>query len=130
MITEGNPNEVLYHYELGFPKEVRFPKGFTYNLNLKYGAHARKEALQDRYADLSKGLPTSIDIRKGKIIEIGVVGNTITKVVIRFSYNEKIDIIIVFSTHDGFVRTVWANEKNDHHKTLDATKYSKPINRA
>lgn len=68
-------------------------------------------------------------MRKGDIFEIGVTGNTVTKMAVRFPYNDKLDIVLVISPSDGFVRTVWANEKGDTHKTLNLYKYADPNSR-
>lgn len=119
--------EVLYHREKGFPEDVNLPRGFSPVMRLRYGSHARLEALQDRYGDIK--LPTTIDIRTGEIFEIGVVGSTVTKMGVRFPYNDKLDFILIIQPADGFVRTVWANEKNDTHKTLNLSKYADPNTR-
>lgn len=100
------------------------PQGFSPMVRLRYGTHARQEAFADRYGILD--LPETIDIRKADIVEIGVTGNTVTKIVARIPHDEKKDIVIVFLPADGFVKTVWANEKNDNHKSLNKSKYVDP----
>lgn len=128
-----NPNdqrqnaEVLYHKEKGFPSDLKMPRGFNPVIKLKYGPHARQEAFKDRYGNLE--LPDRIDVRDGDIFEIGVTGDTVTKMGVRFPYDDKIDLVIVVSTQDGFVRTVWANTKGDQHKTLNLNRYANPNRR-
>ncbi len=116
--------ERLYHKDIGFPKGANLPDGFSPVIRLRYGPHAMKAADDDRYGRLN--LPAVIDIRKGELFEIGVTGNTVTKMAVRMPYDNKIDLILVFGPRDGFVRTVWANEKGDKHKTLDRAKYVDP----
>lgn len=116
--------ERLYHREKGFPQDVNLPRGFSPVVRLRYGGHARQEAMADRYGNLK--LPDVIDVRKGDIFEIGVTGNTVTKMAVRMPYDDKIDLVVVFMPADGFVKTVWANTKGDTHKTLDLSKYADP----
>ena len=117
-------NEVLYHKDIGFPDDLNMPRGFQPVMNLRYSSHATEEALADKYGEIK--LPHRVDIRKGETFEIGVSGTTVTKLGIRFSYDDKRDIIMIISPADGFVRTVWFNEKADKHRTLDRSKYATP----
>ena len=119
-----NQGEVLYHKDIGFPDNINLPQGFNPVMQLNYGSHARKEAMEDKYGEIR--LPHRIDVRKGETIEIGVTGNTVTKMVIRFSYDQTRDIVMVFMPKGNFVKTVWFNLKTDHHKTLDHSKYATP----
>lgn len=119
----------LYHASVGFPKKWidYLPRGFSpRNVYLKYGSHAREEAMKDRYGDIT--LPRAISFTEGglKIIEMEIQGQSVTKLVVRMSYDADKDITIVFNPADGFVRTVWLNEKTDTHKTLDKSKYRVP----
>lgn len=119
--------EKLYHKDIGFPKGANLPHGFSPVVRLRYGPHAREAANNDRYGRLE--LPQAIDIRKGELFEVGITGNTVTKMGVRMPYSDRIDLIVVFSPADGFVRTVWANEKGDKHRTLDRTRYLDPNQR-
>lgn len=119
--------EKLYHKDIGFPKGANLPRGFQHVMKLRYGPHAIQAANTDRYGKLD--LPPAIDIRKGELFEVGLTGNTVTKMAVRMPYDQHIDLIIVFSPADGFVRTVWANEKGDKHRTLDRSRYLDPNTR-
>ena len=126
MLLENiNPSnrERLYHKDIGFPSNLRMPPNFNPIVRLSYSGHAQAEA-NDKYGQLS--LPKVIDTRKGDIVEIGVTGLTVTKIVIRMHYDDVKDIVIVFLPDSGRVKTVWANLKSDKHKTLDRSKYSDP----
>ena len=122
--TQPQNGEVLYHKDIGFPDDIRLPQGFNPVMRLSYGSHARREAMEDKYGHIR--LPHRIDLRKGQTIEIGVTGKMVTKMVVRFSYDETRDIVLVIIPKTGFVKTVWFNLKTDQHKTLDHTKYAKP----
>ncbi|QDJ96236.1 hypothetical protein Xoosp13_49 [Xanthomonas phage Xoo-sp13] len=100
------------------------PRGFTPVIKLRYGGHAREEAMLDKYGNIK--LPDVVDVRKGDVVEVGVTNNVVTKMVVRFHYDDRRDIVLVINPSDGFVRTVWANDKNDKHKSLNRAKYVDP----
>ena len=112
--------EILYHKDIGFPKLPMRPTLVT----LKYGSHARQEALEDRYGNIK--LPKQVLLERSNLIELGMIGGTVTKVVMRQKYSKTHDLIIVISTKDNFVRTVWLNCVEDLHSTLDRSKYAVP----
>jgi hypothetical protein len=117
-------SETLYHKDIGFPDNLEMPRGFHPIMSLTYSSHANEEALSDKYGEIR--LPQRVDVRKGTTVEVGVRNNVVSKLVIRFSYDANKDIVMVINPNDGFVRTVWFNEKNDRHKTLDRSKYVDP----
>ena len=114
----------LYHKDIGFPENLELPRGFTPVMDLRYSQHAIDASRDDQYGAMR--LPRRIDVRKGEMIEIEVTGRLITKMVVRFSYNEELDIVMVVNPSDGFVRTVWFNKKTDKHATLNRAKYATP----
>ena len=73
--------------------------------------------------------------RKGEIFEVEKEGKYITKFVIRLPYDLKNDVSIVLrDVYDEETKapyllmvTVWLNNRNDNHCTLDASKYEKEI---
>jgi hypothetical protein len=62
-----------------------------------------------------------------KTIEVGLTGRRVEKVVIRVFHPESFDLDIVMVLIPGpvywTVKTVWLNERNDKHATLDRSKY-------
>lgn len=122
--NQNTQNEILYHKDIGFPNDIQMPRGFNPVMDLRYGSHAKDAARDDRYGQMR--LPQRIDVRKGETVEIGVTGKTVTKMVIRFSYNDTLDMVMVIIPASGFVKTVWFNQKNDTHKTLNHAKYANP----
>ena len=124
---QSGQEEKLYHKDVGFPSDARLPKNFTGVVRLNYGSHAREEAMADKYGNLK--LPAILDIRKCEIIEIGVVGTMITKMVVRTAYSRELDLVIVFIPQTGFVKTVWANKTTDKHTSLNKSRYAVPANK-
>lgn len=127
ILFEGvDPNEVSYHKDVGFPDELEFPRGLKAEVDLHYGSHAREQAIVEKYGLLR--LPYRIDLRKVEIFEVATRrgSNVISKVCVRMSHDQEKDIIIVFFVPDGFVKTVWANLKTDHHRTLNRSRYVDP----
>jgi hypothetical protein len=121
--------ETLYHKAVGYPPDLTFPRLFNpTSVTLDYGGHAKQAAYEDRYGKLT--LPATIDLRRVEIVEVGAVGNTITKVVCRTAFQQRkgIILVLVIMIPSGVVKTVWANEARDSHKTLDRSRYVKPKN--
>lgn len=119
-------DEVRYHKDIGFPPDLTLPRGFNPVLDLKYGSHAREEAMAEKYGILQ--LPRRIDIRKTEIFEVATRrgSNIIQKICVRMAHDDKKDIVIVIMVPQGFVKTVWANLKTDTHRTLNRANYTDP----
>jgi len=112
---------MLYHAEIGFPK-VNLWSGC---LSLSYSIHALQAANSDRYGHMA--LPSTLDIAAAQIIEIEVESSKVVKTLYRISYSDRLDICLAVLAN-GFVKTVWFNEKTDKHFTLDVSKYARPSN--
>ena len=121
-----DPNEVRYHKDIGFPDALTLPRGFNPVVRLQYGSHSREEAIKEKYGVLN--LPQRIDVRQTEIFEVATDkgSNVIKKMCVRLPHDDKKDLIIVFMASNGFVKTVWANLKNDRHKTLNRANYAGP----
>jgi hypothetical protein len=119
----------LYHRDVGFPKDwkQRLPHGFNpFIIRLNYGNHARMAAWDDKYGKIN--YPYRISFKDDlQIFEIEIQRGTVVKMGVRMSYDKNHDLSIIFNPQDGFVRTVWLNEKNDTHRTLNTSNYRKPI---
>ena len=118
----------LFHTELGFPSTFQPPTG---SRELEYSHHAQKAALDDRYGHID--LPPRINLDKMKLIEVGVENGRVSKFLYRGELDDDRDICIVAipkpKGQKWFVKTVWINESNDKHRSLDASKYLKPKKR-
>jgi len=110
---------LLYHAQIGFPPWFKAP---THTIKPRYGSHSFSEAQIDRYGRIE--LPKVIDLSKYKVIEIGIEGTQVVKMLIRGQLDACRDICLVLS--GDFVKTVWVNMRLDSHRTLDRSKYSVP----
>jgi hypothetical protein len=112
----------LYHSQIGLPKNVEWFFGRSYLLT--YSRHAQLSCLNDRYGVIRKP-PFQAQVTRENIIEVETQGNLIIKIVIRVSYDERFDVVIALIPDFDIatVKTIWLNEKNDFHKTLDKSKY-------
>ena len=110
----------LYHKEIGFPPKMKFRKveGLTPS------AHALRERDSDRYGKFD--IPSEFDPATWDVIEVEVNNGALNKIVARKPIDEARDVVIVFLPLTRLIKTVWVNEKNDLHKTLDKSAYSKP----
>ncbi len=112
--------EKLYHKDIGFP-DFNIKKA---TLKVQYTRHALRAARNDRYGDIT--LPKTVKLTMDNIVEIGLVGQSITKVVTRQKHCNRFDLVVVLSTPSLRVRTVWLNEISDKHNSLDKSKYEVP----
>lgn len=112
------PMPLLYHKDVGLPKTFTKPLP---GLRLIYGNHA-KQAMADEatYVPLPAALPAEF-----RIIEVEIMQKQVLKWVLRVPTATERDLVMVVQP-DGFVRTVWSNDKNDTHKTLKRHLYARP----
>lgn len=113
---------LLYHFQVGIPKELKTRFGV---LQLRYTQHALSAANSDRYGAMQ--LPHTLDTESAKVIEVeaDIFGNVV-KVLYRVPHCANFNLILAVIPAEGFVKTVWLNQKNDCHKTLDRAKYTQP----
>lgn len=117
----------LYHRNIGWPGDVRWPEG---RYRLVYTRHARTEAAVDKYRPIQ--LPPTIELYGiGRIVEAEIrEDGTVTKLVARVPYDVWHDLALVLVPGKEYnvfvVKTVWLNERNDTHRSLDARRYTRP----
>ena len=112
--------EGLFHRDIGLPDCA--PLFFSFELT--YSAHAKRACVEDRYGTIRP--PRFVRPREGEIIEVQVWNGRIVKAVVRTTYNDIHDLILVIVPEDidkAFVKTCWLNRKDDTHCTLDRSKY-------
>lgn len=113
---------MLYHVDVFMPK-FSFPMG---QFKLRYSQHAIRECNSDRYGIIIP--PQNITTSNAKIIEVETnENNKIIKIVYRQYLDTKRDIVIAvdITRQPWTVKTVWVNLRNDNHKTLNTSKYSR-----
>lgn len=112
---------MLYHTDLGFPNSLELKE--EYLIEPKYSIHALKASKKDRYGIIT--LPKIIEFNKKAIIEVETQDNIhVDKVVVRLPYLRELDLCIVIILETNVVKTVWLNNKNDKHLTLNVKKYN------
>lgn len=111
----------LYH------KDIRLPEGFRLPcrvVTLEYSRHAQRAADDDRYGMIPV-LPI-LNLGLCEVIEVEIAGRRVEKMVLRTgldAHNDVVVVVIPKTPNHYFVKTVWINEKNDDHKTLDRSRY-------
>lgn len=109
----------LYH------SEIRLPNGFvkpTGRVRLVWSRHADEARHDDRYGSIRRFSTATLD--NLEVIEVGVEGGKVVKILFRGRYTETLDVCMVLVPGTEWrVKTVWINERNDLHRTLDRSKY-------
>lgn len=111
----------LYH------ADIRLPEGFVLparTIKLEWTRHALRALTTDRYGLIPKF--DHVDLTTKSVVEVGLEGRLVRKVVIRGDLDGVHDIVYVLipqGLNPWVVKTVWINERNDSHKTLDRSKY-------
>lgn len=113
----------LYHRDLGMPGFVA-PAMAGFAVLLQYGGHVMHR-MAERGICPSR-VPTVWQPGTGEVFEVETDDRrkVVTKFAARVSYDDRRDLVIVIA-NTGKVITVWTNDKNDQHATLDISKYSK-----
>jgi len=117
-----------YHKDLGFPK-VHLKRleelNAKYNSSKRFGrtSHA-VQRLNERfdYLNILKFLAEEIRFKVEDIFEIYVENEVVQKVCYKIDYSSWQDLIIIL-TKDKAIVTLYANAKNDNHKTLKKELY-------
>lgn len=123
----------MYHSDVGtgIPDDVYYPCGPVY---VNPSPHAQSEAQNDRYladGETALAIPRVVEVREDNVFEVEELSNGLYKVGVRESYDATRDIIYIILLDGGVndpispctLKTVWVNEKNDQHTTLDVSAY-------
>lgn len=118
----------LYHKDIYLPNFYDKPTGIA---DIRYGQHAIRSALTDRYAEIK--LPKQLNLDELETIEVqydtmyAFGGSEFTedlhilsKIVLRGQHDDTNDVCYVLIPDGGgwFCKTVWLNKRSDTHKTL------------
>lgn len=114
-------SSLLYHKDVFMPPSVSQP---IHEGPLRYGHHARQEAMNDRYGQVP--LPTTFCPANATLIESEYdrERKEVVKQVWRIPVDDKRDAVLAIGA-GGFVKTVWINLRSDAHRTLDKSRYVK-----
>ena len=106
--------EVVYHKDIGLPTNFTKP---TPGMKLNYTSHAT-ERIEQKGLRPPTTLPSLYDI-----IEVTMIGQRVTKWVLRWQADASTDIVLVLLPN-GIVKTAWPNMHSDTHTTLNRSKYA------
>lgn len=111
----------LYHYKLGIPSYLQTRYGV---ILLNYGKHSLEKAFER--AGKTFKVPVRLDTDKAQVIEVeSNEKREVVKVVYRIKFNHKEDLCIVVMPWTWKVKTVWLNDVDDKHYTLNEHPYTK-----
>jgi hypothetical protein len=114
-----------YHKKIYFPKIQELNK-FNNNINGKnwqYSKHCL-ENIKYRFIDIENLLIfiKGLKLQYEDIFEYYLINNKIEKVCYRIKYQKNIDIILVISNEKNLI-TIYINQENDNHETLQKNLY-------
>lgn len=112
--------ETLYHPEVYLPRWFTMPTG---RVTLDYTRHALRAAKSDRYGEVP--IFETVNLDNLSLVEMGAVGKTVTKIVVRGGYDTLRDHVLVLIPGEVYtVKTVWYNLRTDNHRTLRRDRYA------
>jgi hypothetical protein len=118
-----------YHREIVLPASPEFAGKF----GLVYSNHALGEAARDRYFKGALGqLPSVVKLTEDDPdrVEATFEGGQCVKLVIRVEFDDELDLVLVLipaEEHSLRVKTLWFNQWDDKHATLDRSRYLSKI---
>ena len=124
----------LYHKSLGFPQGAVLH--WLGEVKISHTRHSLDQCLRPECRRWVKG--GVIDIPEGAkvfiieddIVEVEVVGGIPVKALVRLYYDDNSDVCFALcSPLHGVAKckTLWTLNANDNHKTLDMSKYIRPV---
>jgi hypothetical protein len=118
-------NTVKFHREVGFePGAIEeIIAGLKRLSSLRYTQHAKFETIKDRYSIIP--VVKLEDIKPEEIFEYTREGNQIVKFAVRLTGLDRVLDFCYSISLDGNVITVWANTKEDSHRTLNEGLYTR-----
>lgn len=94
----------------------------TGRVPLRYSKHAIQASANDRYGNLR--ILKSLTLSRCEVIEVETDSGKIVKYLLRCAYSDTLDIVLaVIPGPVWLVKTVWGQAKDDHHRTLDRSRY-------
>lgn len=115
-----------YHKDLGIPAAALRAANQLFVLN--WSRHAQNACLTDRYGVIEHP-PRAVKAEPRHVIEATLENLRVVKLVVRVSYCEIFDIVLVIvptGAGNATVKTCWLNKRTDTHKTLDRSRYVIP----
>lgn len=123
----------LFHKSLGFPAGATTP--WLGVIAIRHTGHSSAQCLRPECRRWVKGgvinIPEGeqLDIDAESIIEVEIAGGRPVKALVRLQYDDNSDIcfaLLAPEFRQAICKTLWTLNANDHHRTLDLSKYVKP----
>ena len=115
---------MLYHKNLGIPAQLMVVLSGL-KVALTFSRHAKMECLHDKRELIFP--PLEVNISPSNIVEVDAEGRVINKVLVRFPYSDKSDLLMALipepAVNMAHVKTCWLNDVNDNHATLREERY-------
>lgn len=110
----------LYHADIRLPQGFRLPNRL---IGLSWTRHATHARNDDRYGYIPE-IPV-LNLGECQTIEVGMEGGHVRKIVVRTELDDFNDIVFVLipGPNKWIVKTVWINQENDSHRTLNRSRY-------
>ena len=112
---------MLYHTDQHIPPAIRAQVRRTGKVTPIYSQHAintsyKRQVVLPNVIDFTKCEPFEIETKKdGTIIKVGYR--------MRYQHAPKSDLILIIHPSNNYVRTVWVNQIDDQHASLDVSIY-------
>lgn len=122
------PEVTLWHQRIGYTAAVMEQLKDYGTVRVRYGAHAIKSAQYDRYGFIP-WLPNLVLVHPDTVVELETLKgtDTIYKLLVRVPYEKHRDLVLVILPgQNNFVKTLWGQEVDDHHLTMDTSRYARP----
>lgn len=112
----------LYHVDVYFPPHLKMP---VEGQPLWYSMHAIRAAEFDGL-DQAR-LPATLPPHRVIEVEVDRRTSVVTKWIVRAPLPGRYDDLVMAITSDYRVKTTWVNRRDDHHRTLDRSRYVQPV---
>jgi hypothetical protein len=90
--------------------------------NTIYPTPSKHAIDQARYKQIE--IPKKITYDHNDIVELYMTSYSVDRIVIRTTYDNRFDLVSVYSPTKNRLITLWLNSKSDNHKTLNTKKYT------
>jgi len=107
-----------YHRDIYLPEQVN---NMHFVCALRYTFHALRAAKSDKRGIIN--LPQVFDSSKATPVDATIQNGRVWRILYRMDYDKDKDLCLVIEPHNRTAVTVWLNDKDDNHPTLDTTRY-------
>jgi hypothetical protein len=123
----------LFHASLGFPVGAITP--WLGAISIQHTRHSTARCLRPECRKWVKGgvinIPDGdlVEIDEACFVEVEIRDDKPVKALVRLQYDDNSDVcfaLLAPESGKAICKTLWTLNCNDHHRTLDLSKYTKP----